>query len=522
MQRIQLYDATLRDGGQGKRINFTGNDKIKITQLLDDFGMDYIEGGWPGSNPIDCEFFSKMQGIKLKNAKLSAFGSTRHAKLKPEDDKNLQALVAAQVPVACIFGKSWDLHVTQALCIPLEENLEMIFDSVQFLKKNGMEVIYDAEHFFDGYKRNPEYTIKTLKAAAAGGADNITLCDTNGGSLPSEIATIIEEVKKHIKLPLGIHTHNDSEMGVANSIVAVQQGVILVQGTINGFGERCGNANLCSIIPALQLKLGITCLSKEKLAGLKSLSQSVYAISNIIPNEQAPYVGNNAFAHKGGIHVSAVLKNPETYEHINPELVGNKREVTVSELSGISNLVYKAKTFGFDTNKDDPKLKELMGHIKQLENDGYSFEEGDASFQLLLMRTFREKHIFFTVDFFRVTSDMLPKSNNINSDATIKLSLDGKIFQTSAQGSGPIEALEAALRKALEDSYPILKTVNLVDYKVRMLEGQTGASAKARVAIKYSDGKHIWDTVGVSNNIIEASWFAILDGIEYKLAVNNL
>lgn len=517
MNKIQIYDTTLRDGEQGKGISFTVQDKIKITQMLDDYGFDYIEGGWPGSNPKAIEFFKTMQNIKLKTSKLAAFSSTRRAKLQCKDDPNIQSILDAKVPVATIFGKSWDLHVTRALEVPLEYNLEMIFDTVKYLKDHGLEVIFDAEHFFDGYKRNPDYAMKTLHAACEGGADLLALCDTNGGLLPSEMANIIPQIIKQIKKPLGIHVHNDGDMAIANTITAVENGVTQVQGTVNGFGERCGNANLCSVIATLQLKMGISCVSQEKLAQLTSLSRRIYEIANLVPYEQMPYVGKNAFAHKAGVHVSAIMKDPETYEHINPALVGNTREVTISELSGISNLIHKAKGMGITIDKDSPEIKKLIQQIKNLENLGYAFEEGEASLELLLWRAMGKKYQFFSLEKFRIIDEKSSENSGTIAEATIKIHHNDETILASSEGKGPVEALENVLRKSLEKFYPHLVPVRLIDYKVRMLNKEGGAKSFVRVMIDSTDGESIWSTVGVSDNIIEASWLAVVDSIEYKL-----
>lgn len=518
MKKIQLYDTTLRDGEQNKGISYTIDDKIKIAQILDDYGFDYIEGGWPGSNPKSIEFFERMQTVTLKHAKLVAFGSTRRAKLASVDDPSLQAILATKTSVACIFGKSWDLHVVHALNVSLETNLEMIFDTVKYLKDSGLEVIYVAEHCFDGYKNNPDYATKTLMAAQNAGADTIVLADTNGGTLPSEIVSIITEIKKHIKMPLGIHVHDDSGMAIANSIAAVENGITQIQGTINGFGERCGNANFCIIIPILQLKMGIACISSDKLKELTLLSRRIYEIANLIPYEQMPYVGKNAFAHKAGVHVSAVMKNPQTYEHIQPELVGNSREVIVSELSGISNLIYMADKFGIAIDKDSSKIKELLQYIKSMENLGYAFEEGEASLELLLRRAIGKKHTFYTLKKFRIISEKINATEGTVVEAAIKIHINNNDIYTSAEGSGPIEALEKALLQSLEEVYPILKTVRITNYKVRILNNKEGMKSLVRVIVEATDGQNIWNTVGVSSDIIEASWRAISDSMEYKLS----
>ena len=514
---VKIYDTTLRDGTQAEEISFSSTDKLLIAEKLDEFGIHYIEGGWPGSNPKDMEFFELAKRLNLKNAKISAFGSTRRANMPVEKDANVIALLKAETPVVAIFGKSWDLHVKDALKCSLDENLKMIYDTVSFMKEHDREVIYDAEHFFDGYKRNPEYAIKTIKAAEEAGADVICLCDTNGGCLPFEVEEIIEEVKKHISAPLGIHCHNDTECAVANSIMAVKCGVVHVQGTINGFGERCGNANLCSIIPNIVLKMGIECIPLEKLRGLTNLSRFVYEIANIKPWPHQPYVGKSAFAHKGGVHVSAVMRNPETYEHIKPELVGNRQRVLVSDLSGRSNIVYKAKEFGLDLDSKDPVVQEVLEQLKVLEHQGYQFEGAEASFEILIKKAMKKFKPYFDLRGFRVMVEKRRREDEPLSEATIKVETPlGKQY-TVAEGNGPVNALDKALRKALEEFYPNLSEVQLVDYKVRILDEYAGTAAKVRVLIESTDGKRRWGTVGVHENVIEASWQALVDSIEYKL-----
>jgi 2-isopropylmalate synthase len=520
MKQVKLFDTTLRDGAQTEGISFTVEDKIKIAKLLDRLGIHYIEGGWPGSNPKDIEFFRRAKELKLKNAKLVAFGSTRRAKVRPEDDANLKAIIDSGTPAVAIFGKSWDFHVTEALKISLDENLELVEDSIRFLKKNGKEVIFDAEHFFDGYKANPKYALKVLKAAEKGGADVLCLCDTNGGTLAFEVQKIINEIKKQVKKPLGIHAHNDSECAVSVSCMAVYCGATHVQGTMNGYGERCGNANLCSIIPILKLKLGIDCITDEQLKSLTETSRHVSEIANLPQKAHQPFVGRSAFAHKGGIHVSAILKNPGTYEHIKPGLVGNEQRVTVSELSGISNLVYKAKAYGVDIKKDSPEVKALLARLKTLELEGYQFEEGEASFELLVKKTLKTYKPKFELESF----DIVTVKHGVEATkvkAKLKVNVKGNSLETEAYGDGPINALDGALRKAIETSFPEIKEVKLTDYKVRVLDSQEGTAAKVRVIVESTDGVRTWGTVGVSTNVIEASWFALLDSIEYKLMIGG-
>ncbi|MFH0887346.1 MAG: citramalate synthase [bacterium] len=516
MRKVTLFDTTLRDGTQAEGISLTVEDKIKIAKLLDKLGIHYIEGGWPGSNPKDIEFFKKIKDEKLKHAKMVAFSSTRRAGKTAANDPNIKALLEAETPAVSIFGKSWDLHVREALRVSLEENLEMITDTIKYCKSKGREVIYDAEHFFDGYKANPDYAIKTLLAAEAGGADVLVLCDTNGGTLAFETQKIINEVKSKVNTPLGIHAHNDSECAVSVTGMAVYCGCSHVQGTINGYGERCGNANLCSIIPILKLKLGIDCISDQQLKTLTEVAHHVAEIANLALSPHQPFVGRSAFAHKGGIHVSAVAKNATTYEHIEPELVGNSRRVTVSELSGLSNLIYKAKEFGIDLEKDDPKIKNVLKTLKELEHEGYSFEEGEASFELMLKR---ELGIFkpkLELDGFRVI-DEKQGEKNVTVEATIRVIAQGKLLHTAADGNGPVSALDNALRKAIGKIYPVVHKIKLTDYKVRVLDSEEGTAAKVRVIIESSDEKSSWGTVGVSSNIIEASWHALMDSMEYKL-----
>ncbi len=520
MQRlIKIYDTTLRDGTQGEGVAFSMEDKVRIAQRLDALGVHYIEGGWPGSNPKDLRFFRRVQDAVFKTAKIAAFGATRRPGVRPEEDGNLQALVEAGPPVVTIFGKSWDFHVTSALGTTLEENLAMIADSIGFLRKHFEEVIYDAEHFFDGFKRNREYALRTLRAAEAAGAHCLVLCDTNGGSLPHEVTEILREVKKAVKpaTPLGIHVHNDTECAVANSLAAVCEGVNHVQGTINGYGERCGNANLVSIIPNVMLKMGFACIPEGNVRELRDVSRFVSELANRKPWQAQPYVGDSAFAHKGGIHVSAVVKHPETYEHINPELVGNHRRVLVSELAGKSNILWKAKEYGIDLNKDTPDARRILQTLKELEDQGYQFEGAEASFELLMERALGNHHPYFELEAFRVVVEERQGDREPLSEATVRIKVKGIAEHTAAEGNGPVNALDNALRKALEEFYPSLREVALLDYKVRILDESKGTAAKTRVLIASGDGEESWGTVGVADNIIEASWLALVDSIEYKL-----
>ncbi|MDY6855376.1 MAG: citramalate synthase [Thermodesulfobacteriota bacterium] len=514
---VKIYDTTLRDGIQAEDINFSVTDKIKIAQRMDEMGFHYIEGGWPGSNPKDMQFFKEIQRIDLQSSKIVAFGRTTRAGIPPENDKNIQALIHSKTLTVAIVGKSWDLHVTDALKISLNENLEIIHNSLTFLKSEVQEVFFDAEHFFDGFKANPKYSLMTLQSAQDTGVDCIILCDTNGGSMPFEIQEIIEEVRKSIKVPLGIHTHNDSEMAVANAIIAVKSGVKQIQGTINGYGERCGNANLCSVIPNLKLKLNIDCISSEHMKRLRELSRFVNELANLRPNKHQPYVGDSAFAHKGGIHVSAVKRNPKTYEHIKPELVGSKQRILISDLSGKSNIISKAAEFNIDLDDTHPATINILKNMKELENQGYQFEGAEASFEILMMNALKNKKKYFDLIGFRVIDQKEKENSPPQSEATIMVKVRGKIEHTAAVGNGPVNALDNALRKALEKFYPELKEMELIDYKVRVLSTGEGTKARVRVLIESGDKKDKWGTVGVSHDIIEASWQALVDSIDYKL-----
>jgi 2-isopropylmalate synthase len=513
--KIQIYDTTLRDGAQSEGISFSLEDKLRIIEKLDELGVHFIEAGWPGSNPKDIKLFEKVKSLNLKNAQIVAFGSTRHIKNKVEEDPNIKALINTGCQYITIFGKSWDLHVTKALKIKLEENLEIIRDSISYLRSKGKEVIYDAEHFFDAYKSNPEYALSTLKAAEESGASIIVLCDTNGGTMPYELEKIISQVLKNFDIPLGIHSHNDSEMAVANSILAVRLGCIQVQGTINGYGERCGNANLCSIIPNLKLKLGIECINQEQLKKLTEVSRFVNEIANVAPHIHQPYVGTSAFAHKGGIHVDAINKCPETYEHIDPELVGNHRRLLVSELAGKATILKKASQYNIKLDKNSPEVTKILKILKKMEDEGYQFEGADASFELLIKKNIGLHKSFFELKGFRVIIEK--RDGKLISEATVKLVVEGEEEYTVAEGDGPVNALDNALRKALEGFYPIVKGIHLTDYKVRVLDAQEGTAAKVRVLIESSNLEDTWGTVGVSENIIEASYKALVDSIEYIL-----
>ena len=510
---VQLFDTTLRDGTQSEGLSLSVEDKLKICRLLDGFGIHFIEGGYPGSNPKDVEFFRRARGLRLKHAKLTAFGSTRKAGGTAAEDANLRALVDADTPVVCIFGKSWLLHVTRVLGTTAEENLAMIGDSVRFLKAAGREVVYDAEHFFDGYRANPEYALATLRAAADAGADWITLCDTNGGSLPSQIAEIVGHVRRTVPTALGIHPHNDSDLAVANALAAVEAGVTQVHGTINGWGERCGNANLISIIPGLQLKMKRRCVPEENLARLTELSRAVSEIANIRPRAHAPYVGASAFSHKGGAHVAAIEKITESYEHIPPESVGNTRKVVVSELSGRGNVRLRAGEMGVDAGGNE---RAVVNRIKELENQGYQFEAADGSFELLLRRDKPDYVAPFEVLDVVVISERR-RGNSMFAEATVKLRIGDEIVHTVADGAGPVHALDGAFHKALNATFPLLRDVHLVDYKVRILDPEAATGAKTRVLIEAARGEERWSTIGVSPNIIEASAEALADALELPL-----
>ncbi|MDO8683842.1 MAG: citramalate synthase [Armatimonadota bacterium] len=518
MSKIVIYDTTLRDGAQGEGISFSVEDKIKIARKLDDFGVDYIEGGWPGSNPKDIEFFESIKSVKFKNAKLTSFGCTRRPKFTAATDPLIKNLVDSGSLAIALFGKSWDFHVTSALRIPLEQNLEMIYDSVNYLKSLGREVIFDAEHFFDGYKANPEYAMKSLEAAADGGADALVLCDTNGGSLPIEVGDITETVCKRFKTVVGAHIHNDSGLAIASSVTAVQRGAAHVQGTINGYGERCGNANLCAIIPILELKLGYQCVPTGKIEEITELSRFVDEIANLLPDERQPFVGRCAFAHKAGVHVDAVTKNESTYEHIDPGCVGNNRRLLVSELAGGSTVAQKASKLGIDLGKKSPEVKAICDMVANLEHNGYSFEGAEASFELLLKKSLGKYRKLFDLVGFRVIVEKRGPNEQPITEATLKISVDGREAFTVAEGDGPVHALDNALRLALRQFYgKELAKIKLADFKVRVVNSREGTAAKVRTVIESTDHAEAWSTVGVSTNIIEASWAALADSVEYGL-----
>lgn len=514
MALIQIYDTTLRDGTQSEGFNLSASDKVRIAQRLDDLGVAFIEGGWPGSNPKDAEFFERARDMEWKTAQIAAFGSTCRVKAGPEDDANIQALLKSAAPVCTIFGKTWTLHVTDVLLTTLEDNLRIIEQSVAYLRSQNRRVIYDAEHFFDGYKADPAYALETLQAAIRGGAETLVLCDTNGGTLPWEIEQIIREMKQTILHPFGIHAHNDSECAVANSLAAVREGAIQVQGTINGVGERCGNANLVSIMPDLELKMGLRCLPDGGLAKLTELSHFVDEVANRTPNDHQPYVGKSAFAHKGGVHVAAMRRSAQSYQHVPPEIVGNKMRVVVSDLSGRGNLLSKAEEHFLEVDVEE--VVPVLNEIKELEARGFSFEAAEASVAMMLKR--QEMHYkppFELIDF--LVNVEHRSGRGIFAEAMVKVRVKGEVLHTAAEGNGPVNALDLALRKALTPHYPVLNEFRLTDYKVRILDGNNGTSAVTRVLIDTQNGTKRWSTVGASTNIIEASWQALVDSVEYGL-----
>lgn len=513
---VKIYDTTLRDGAQMEGVSLSVEDKLKILRRLDDFGAHYVECGYPGSNPKDEELFRRLKDVGLRHAVPVAFGSTRKAMIGVDKDRNLEELLRAETPAVCIVGKSWELHVRTALRTGLDENLFMIADSVEYMKRHGREVIYDAEHFFDAYKDNPRYAMETVKAAVEAGADWVCLCDTNGGTMPWEVQEIMRRVKGEIPVPLGIHAHDDSECAVAVSLVAVAEGADMVQGTINGYGERCGNANLCSIIPALVLKMGMPVVSAESLAGLTELSHYVSEIANIKPDLHQPYVGQMAFAHKGGMHVSAVTRDPGTYEHIRPELVGNRQRIEVSELSGKSTIIIKGQELGVDLSRNPEKVQEILDMIKEMEHRGYHFEAADGSFELLMRRALGMHRVFFRLESFRVIMEKR-EDGKVVTEATIKVHVRGRRIIATAEGNGPVNALDNALRLAIGRAYPELDEIDLSDYKVIILDPEKATAAVTRVLIESGDGEKTWGTIGVSENIIEASWQALVDSVEYGL-----
>jgi 2-isopropylmalate synthase len=527
MNPIWLYDTTLRDGTQGENISFSADEKLAIAQRLDDMGIHYIEGGWPGSNPRDLHFFDIAKREKFRNARLTAFGSTRRADQSASDDPNLQALLKSGAPVVAIFGKSWDLHVEDIMGNSLAENLDMIRETVAFLKSHGREVVYDAEHFFDGYAANRSYALETLQAAVEAGAQWVVLCDTNGGSLPFDVETATREVRELVAKRcggtgqpppgIGIHTHNDSGLALANALAAVRAGASMVHGTVNGYGERCGNADLTSLIPVLQVKMARPCVAEANLVKLKSLSRFVSEMANQVPSNTRPFVGKSAFAHKGGIHVSAIMKEPRAYEHMDPALVGNRRRVLVSDLSGKSNVEYKAKELGMTLGGNGFDSRVIVRRIKEMEEQGYQFDVADGTFKIMVEKFTEQFQPLFELESFRVSIEK-DKDQPCSAHATIKVAVGGSEEITAAEGLGPVSALDNALRKALGRFFPDLDAMRLVDFKVRVIDGREGTAAKVRVLIESRDHDDIWSTIGVSEDIIEASWQALADSFQYKLS----
>jgi len=557
---LWIYDTTLRDGTQREGLSVSIEDKLRIARRLDQLGVPFIEGGWPGANPKDVQFFWQLQEDPLKVAEIVAFCSTRRPNTNAADEPMLQAILAAGTRWVTIFGKSWDLHVTEGLKTSLAENLAMIRDTIEYLRASGRRVIYDAEHWFDGYKHNRDYALQTLEAAAAAGAEWLVLCDTNGGTLPHEISQVVTDVveangewvmgngesvmgKKQFPITnsqfaipnsqfpipnsqfpipqIGIHTHNDSDTAVANALAAVMAGARMVQGTINGYGERCGNANLCSLIPNLQLKLGYSCIEENQLSKLTEVSRFVSEVVNLAPDEHAAFVGRSAFAHKGGIHVSAVERNPLTYEHIQPEQIGNRRRIVISEQAGLSNVLAKARSFGLELDKQNPEARQILQRLKDLESEGYQFEAAEASFELLMREGLEKRPLFFEIKGFQVHCDLVEGKESTSALATVKVTVNGKDILEAAEGNGPVAALDAALRKALVNFYPQIAAFELTDYKVRILNGHTGTAAKTRVLVESRNSHQRWTTVGVSTNILEASYHAVVEGLEYGLLLHS-
>src|SRR5271154_3970643 len=510
--RISTFDTTLRDGTQGEAVSFSVEDKLLIAQKLDELGIDYIEGGWPGSNPKDKEFFARAKSLKLQHAKLTAFGATRFARNPVYEDRSIQALIEAETPVVAIFGKSWKFHVERALNITEEENLVLISETVKYLKDHGREVVYDAEHFFDGYNANPDFALRTLEAAKQAGADVLCLCDTNGGNLTHRIIEIVAEVRKRFDGVLGIHTHNDADVAVANAIAAIEAGCTHVQGCINGYGERCGNANLVSIIANLELKLGHNTIGRENLQNLTTVARYIAELANLPMRNDQPYVGHRAFAHKGGVHVSAVLKDSSTYEHVKPETVGNRQRVLLSDLSGRGNVLYKLKQHGLAERLDADARRQLLDRIKQLEYQGHELEAAEGTFELLVREALHPGWNLFEVVNYDVTTRLIG-----GTTATVTLRIQDSVHTATATGQGPMNALDLCLRQCLSNVYPQVKNVRLTDYKVRVLEPKKGTAAKVRVLVEWSDHRRSWATVGVSDNVIEASWGALVDAIRLEL-----
>jgi 2-isopropylmalate synthase len=514
--KIAVFDTTLRDGTQGETVSFTVADKLVIAQKLDELGIDYIEGGWPGSNPKDKEFFARARDLHLKHARLTAFGSTRFARNPVERDPNVRQLVEAGTPTVSIFGKSWDLHVHRALGITVEENLKLISETVAYLKAHGKEVVYDAEHFFDGFLADPAYALQTLEAAQRAGADVLCLCDTNGGVMTARLGEIVAEVRKRFDGVIGIHTHNDSDCAVANTIAAVQAGATHVQGCINGYGERCGNANLCSVIANLELKLGHTTIGPERLQNLTTVARFIAELANLPLRNDQPFVGRSAFAHKGGVHVAAVLKDSATYEHVKPELTGNRQRVLLSDLSGRGNILYKLKQHGLGDRLSEDARRELLERIKHMEYQGYELEAAEGTFELLVRETLSPGLHFFDVVGYEVAT-RASGAKDPQTTASVTLKTQDGVHSATATGHGPVNALDVCLRQCLARLYPTLANVRLTDYKVRVLDTKKGTAAKVRVLVEWTDHKRDWATVGVSENVIDASWRALLDALRLEL-----
>jgi 2-isopropylmalate synthase len=516
-RRIDIYDTTLRDGAQGEGISFSGGGKLKLARRLDAFGVDYIEGGFPGSNPKDMEFFREVKSCGLKRAQVVAFGSMRRAKMTAATDPLIQSLLDAETQVVTLYGKCWDLHVRDVLRVTPEQNLELIGDTIRLLREQGRTVMFDAEHFFDGYRARPEFALEVLRTVREAGASVLVLCDTNGGSLPSEVYGVTKEIVSAFDVPVGIHTHNDGGVGVANTLEAVRAGASHVQGTINGYGERCGNANLCTIIPNLELKLECETVGVDSLRQLRELSLYVDDLVNVRPDSKAPYVGSSAFGHKAGAHVDGVRKNPKTFEHVPPEAVGNDRRFLVSELSGGSSIVAKAIEMGAGRQVSPEVSREVLHALKELESRGYAFESADASFRMLVQKVLKQHTPFFSLEGFRVMVEKRGKDQPCLSEATVKVRVKDEVELTVSEGDGPVNALDGALRKALMRFYPEIAQVHLTDFRVRILDPEEATAATTRVLIESSDGTDTWGTVGVSENVIEASWEALVDSVEYKL-----
>ena len=515
--KIFTFDTTLRDGTQGESVSFSVEDKLLVAEKLDELGIDYIEGGWPGSNPRDKEFFERAKALKLKHARLTAFGATRFAKNPVEKDQNVAELLKAETPVISIFGKTWDFHVRRALGITEEENLRLISDTVAYLKAHGREVVYDAEHFFDGYKANPEYALQTLEAAKNAGADVLCLCDTNGGTLPPQLGEIVAQVRSRFDGIIGIHCHNDSEVAVANTLVAVEAGATHVQGCMNGYGERCGNTNLCSILANLELKMGHTTVGPENLRRLTDVAKFVAEMANLPLRRDQAFVGPSAFAHKGGIHVSAVMKDSSTYEHVQPELVGNRQRVLLSDLSGRSNIAYKLKQLGFDDALAETTGREILQRIKQMEHQGYDFEASEGTFELLVREAAHpEFHPFDVIDY-EVSTKLHGGAEETVTTASVTLRIGDAVHSSTATGHGPVHALDVCLRQCLAAIYPAIMNVHLTDYKVRVLGGKGGTESKVRVLVEWTDHHRNWATVGISDNVIDASWRALVDALRLEL-----